>query len=52
MEPKKLTHHICTDASGSKGLGGIFGDEWFSTRCPRWFQLRDIQFKEIYVVLR
>jgi len=52
LEPKKLMLHTCTDTSGSKCLGGIFGDEWFSLRCPRWFQLRDIQFKEIYAVLQ
>jgi len=44
--------HIYTDASGKKGLGGIFGDAWFSLRCPRRFRLRDIQFKEIYTVLQ
>jgi len=44
--------HVYTDASGSKGLGSIFGNTWFSSRCPHRFCLRDIQFKEIYVVLQ
>lgn len=52
LEPTKSTIHICTDASGLKGLGGIFGDKWFSSRCPRRFRTRDIQFKEIYAVLQ
>ena len=44
--------HVYTNASSSKVLGGIFGDEWFSTRCPCRFRNRDIQFKEIYAVLQ
>jgi len=30
------------------GLGGIFEDEWFLSRCPCHFRSRDILFKEIY----
>src|SRR5882672_1971631 len=52
LEQPKATLHIYTDASSKKGLGGIFGDAWFSSRCPRRFLLRDIQFKEIYAVLQ
>ena len=44
--------HVFTDASGKKGLGGIFGTEWFSSRVPRRFRERDIQFKELYAVLQ
>jgi Reverse transcriptase (RNA-dependent DNA polymerase) len=44
--------HVFTDASGRKGIGGIFEDEWFSSRVPRRFRNRDIQFKEIYAVLQ
>jgi len=40
------------DASGSKGLGGIFEDQWYSSRCPCCFRTRDIQFKEVYAVLQ
>src|SRR5882724_9111169 len=43
---------IYTDASGVKGLGGIYEDRWFSTRCPRRFRNYDIQFKEKYAVLQ
>jgi len=52
LDQPKPTLHVYTDASGLKGLGGTFGDEWFSTRCPCQFRNRDIQFKEIYVVLQ
>ena len=31
---------------------GIFGDCWFSMRCPHHFHDRDIQFKEIYMVFQ
>jgi len=34
LDPLKPMLHMYTDASSTKGLGGIFGDEWFSTRCP------------------
>jgi len=43
LKPAWATLHIYTDASGAKGLGGVFGDSWFSSRCPCWFCLRDIQ---------
>ena len=43
---------VFTDASGRKGLGGVFGTQWFSSCCPRCHRDRDIQFKEVYAVLR
>ena len=46
------TTHVYTDASGTKGLGGIFHPYWYSSRVPRRFRKRDIQFKEIYAVLQ
>jgi len=52
LDPPKPTLHIYTNASSLKGLGGKFGDEWFSTQYPRQFRSREIQFKEIYVVLQ
>jgi hypothetical protein len=35
IQPKRDEVHIYTDASGTKGIGGIFGDLWFSQRTPR-----------------
>src|SRR5882724_1276023 len=52
LEPPKPVLHIYSDASGSKGLGSIFEDQWFATRCPHCFHMRDIQFKVIYAVLQ
>jgi len=52
IEQPRVTLHIYTDASGKKGLGGIFRRHLVSLRCPRRFSLRDIQFKEIYAVLQ
>ncbi len=43
---------VFTDASGTKGLGGLFGNYWFSSRIPHCFCGEDIQFKETYAVLR
>jgi hypothetical protein len=52
ISPSLPTVHVYTDASGSKGLGGIFESKWFATQVPRCFRNRDIQFKEIYAVLQ
>ena len=46
------TTYVYTDASGPKGLGSIFNTYWFSSRLPRHFYSRDIQFKGIYTVLQ
>ena len=46
------TINVFMDASSSKGLGGIFGDHWFSARCPCHFCNRDIQFKKISAILQ
>jgi len=34
LRSPRNTLNIYTDSSGSKGLGGIFGDQWYSSRCP------------------
>src|SRR5882724_2886825 len=52
LEAPRDTLDIYMDASGSKGLGGIFVDQWYSSRCPHHFRSCDIQFKEVYVVLQ
>src|SRR5882724_4793142 len=52
LDQQKPTLYIYTDTSSLKGLGGMIGEKWFSTLCPHQFQNRDIQFKEIYVVLQ
>ncbi|KAG9227027.1 hypothetical protein CCMSSC00406_0008999 [Pleurotus cornucopiae] len=54
IDPPASHHHVFTDASGTKGLGGIYNNHWFSARVPRRFRgsKRDIQFKELYAVLQ
>ncbi len=53
ISPPMYALQVFTDASGTKGLGGIFGDRrWFSSRIPRRFRGEDIQFKEIYALLQ
>ena len=46
------TVHVYTDASGCKGLRGVFGPHWFSSCVPCKFRDCDIQFKEIYAILQ
>lgn len=54
ITPSRPTIHIYTDASGTKGIGGIFGNHWYASRVPRRFRgmKRDIQFKELYAVVQ
>ncbi|KAL1936893.1 hypothetical protein VTO73DRAFT_4842 [Trametes versicolor] len=40
-----------TDASGTKGAGGILSDLWFAVRIPRRYRERDIKFKEFYAII-
>ena len=51
ITPSQHIVHVYTDASGMKGIGGILGNKWFSSRVPHQFHHWDIQFKEIYAVL-
>ena len=52
IDPDRPTIYVETDASGRKGLGGVWQDFWFASCCPRRFRDRDIQFKEIYTILQ
>jgi hypothetical protein len=49
----RTTFTIATDASGVKGIGGIFpaDKEAFSARIPQWRRKEDIQWKEAYAIL-
>ena len=42
---------VYTDASGSKGIGGWYKSEAFSSRCPRRHRSKRIEWKEAYAVL-
>ncbi|KAJ3534181.1 hypothetical protein NMY22_g7033 [Coprinellus aureogranulatus] len=51
ISPERETMHIYTDAAGTKGLGGHFGNCWYSERCPRRYRHEHIQVKEMLAVL-
>lgn len=51
IQPTRKTLYVYTDASGKKGMGGIFGNLWFSARVARRYRHFDIQVKEIAAVL-
>ncbi|KAK7040506.1 hypothetical protein R3P38DRAFT_2414491, partial [Favolaschia claudopus] len=52
LSPNRETLHIYTDASGSKGAGGVFDSLWFSTKIPKRYKSRDIQFKEFFAIIQ
>jgi len=37
ISPSYLSVHVYTNASGTKGIGGIHEDNWFSSRVPHQF---------------
>ena len=53
IRDRRTTFTIATDASGVKGVGGIFPliKEAFSTKIPRSHRKEDIQWKEAFAVL-
>ncbi|KAG9023013.1 hypothetical protein FS837_006040, partial [Tulasnella sp. UAMH 9824] len=51
IQPTRKTLYVYTDASGKKGMGGIFGNLWFSARVAQRYRHFDIQVKEIAAVL-
>ena len=51
INPCRPSHHIYTDASGLKGIGGWFGHQAFSTNLPRRHKDKHINWKEAYAIL-
>ncbi|GLB36092.1 hypothetical protein LshimejAT787_0303800 [Lyophyllum shimeji] len=51
LSPNRETIDVYTDASGTKGMGGVFGAQWFSARMPRRYRKAHIQVKEMYAVI-
>ncbi|KAJ7340864.1 hypothetical protein DFH08DRAFT_812034 [Mycena albidolilacea] len=43
--------HVYTAVSGTKGLRGFFGANWFSVRCPHCHQTHHIQVKEMLAMV-
>lgn len=52
IQPSFPTIHIYTDASGTKGLGGIWDSRWFSTRIARRHRSADIQYRELSAIVQ
>ena len=51
VAPTRPVIHIYTDASGTKGAGGILNSSWFSIRIPQRYCKHDIKWKEFYAVI-
>ena len=52
LQPQRSTYHVYTDASGTKGMGGVFQNLWFGVRVARRHRTKDIQFKELQAILQ
>ena len=52
LQQDHQTLHIHTDASGAKGIGVIFGADWYSAQVPCHICHAHIQVKELYAVLQ
>ena len=51
IQIKRPLHEIWTDASGTKGIGGIYLTHLFSAHVPRHHRKKHINWKEMYAVL-
>ena len=51
IQPSRPIYDIATDASGIKGIGGVFQRQVFSKRIPARHRLKHINWKEMFAVL-
>jgi hypothetical protein len=51
IQIKRPLHELWTDASGTKGIGGIYLTHLFSAHVPRRHRKKHINWKEMYAVL-
>jgi Reverse transcriptase (RNA-dependent DNA polymerase) len=51
IQIKRPFHEIWTDASGTKGIGGIYLDHSFAAHVPRRHRKKHINWKEMYAIL-
>ena len=51
IQMKRPLFEIWTDASGTKGIGGIFEQHLFSAHVPRRHRTKHINWKEMYAIL-
>ena len=47
----RVNHDAATDASGTKGIGGIFNGRIFSERVPSRHREKHIDWKEMFAIL-
>ena len=51
IQPSRANHDAATDASGLKGIGGIYNGQIFSERVPSRHRAKHINFKEMFAIL-
>ena len=51
IQPSRTIHDVATDASGTKGLGGVYQRHVFSERTPARHRSKHIHWKEMFAVL-
>ena len=51
IQPSRPIYDIATDASGIKGIGGVFQRQVFSERIPARHRLKHINWKEMFAIL-
>ena len=51
IQISRQNHDVATDASGTKGIGGVYKRQVFSRRMPTRHRSKHIEWKEMYAVL-
>lgn len=51
IQPSHVNHDTATDASGLKGIGGVYKGQIFSERIPSRHCKKHINFKEMFAIL-
>ena len=51
IQPTREVHDVATDASGVKGIGGVYKRQVFSERTPSRHRSKHIDWKEMFAVL-
>jgi hypothetical protein len=51
IQPSRENHDVATDASGTKGIWGIYRRALFSERVPSHHTVKHINWKEMYAIL-
>jgi len=51
IQPSRVNHDVATDASGKKGIGGVYNSQIFSNRVPARHRDKHINWKEMFAIL-